>query len=116
METLEKYKDCKKEDVIRKVPEDLWCDWLAQASDEVSAVVLALTLLIACLIGFSMKKTVADPINAIAKTAMTYVQDKKNGIDSSGHFSSLGIHTGDELENLTNVMADMEQELIEHED
>ncbi len=47
---------------------------------------------------------------------LTYVQDKKNGIDSSGHFSSLGIHTGDELENLTNVMADMEQELIEHED
>ena len=34
METIEKYTDCKKEDVIRKVPEDLWCDWLAQASDE----------------------------------------------------------------------------------
>ncbi len=34
METIEKYKDCKKEDVIRKVPKDLWCDWLAQAPDE----------------------------------------------------------------------------------
>ncbi|MCR4682356.1 MAG: DUF4116 domain-containing protein [Clostridiales bacterium] len=34
METAEKYKDCKKEDVIRKVPEELWCDWLAQASDD----------------------------------------------------------------------------------
>ena len=34
METIEKYTDCKKEDVIRKVPEDFWCDWLAQASDE----------------------------------------------------------------------------------
>lgn len=34
METIEKYKDCKKEDVIRKIPEDLWCDWLAQASEE----------------------------------------------------------------------------------
>ena len=33
METIEKYTDCKKEDVIRKVPEDLWCDWLAQAPD-----------------------------------------------------------------------------------
>ena len=33
METIEKYIDCKKEDVIRKVPEDLWCDWLAQAPD-----------------------------------------------------------------------------------
>ena len=34
METIEKYADCKKEDVIRKVPEDLWCDWLGQASEE----------------------------------------------------------------------------------
>jgi len=34
METIEKYTDCKKEDVISKVPEDRWCDWLAQASDE----------------------------------------------------------------------------------
>ena len=34
METIEKYTDCKKEDVIRKVPEELWCDWLAQTSDE----------------------------------------------------------------------------------
>ena len=34
METIEKYTDCKKEEVIRKVPEDLWCDWLAQASDD----------------------------------------------------------------------------------
>ena len=34
METIEKYTDCKKEDVIRKVPEDLWCVWLAQAPDE----------------------------------------------------------------------------------
>lgn len=33
METIEKYTDCKKEDVIRKVPEDLWCDWLTQAPD-----------------------------------------------------------------------------------
>ena len=31
---IEKYTGCKKEDVIRKVPEDLWCDWLAQAPDE----------------------------------------------------------------------------------
>ena len=34
MEMIEKYKDCKKEEVVRKVPKDLWCDWLAQASGE----------------------------------------------------------------------------------
>ena len=83
---------------------------------KVGAVVLALTLLIAFAVGMRMKKTVADPINAIANTAMTYVQDRKNGVDRTDHFSSLGIRTGDELENLTDVMADMEGELIEHED
>jgi len=34
METIEKYIDCKKEDVIRKVPDDLWCGWLERASAE----------------------------------------------------------------------------------
>ena len=83
---------------------------------KVSAVVLALTLLIDFLIAMRMKKTVADPINAIANTAMAYVQDRKNGVDQRDHFSSLGIRTGDELENLTDVMADMEEELNKHED
>ena len=34
METTDNYMKYTKEDVIRKVPEDLWCDWLAQASEE----------------------------------------------------------------------------------
>ncbi|MBR6198768.1 MAG: DUF4116 domain-containing protein [Spirochaetales bacterium] len=34
METIEKYRDCKKEEVIRKVPDNLWYDWLEQASEE----------------------------------------------------------------------------------
>ena len=82
----------------------------------VSIVVLALTLLIASVVGWHMKKTVAGPVNAIAETATVYVQDRKNGVARSDHFSSIGIHTGDELENLTSVMADMEQNLAEHED
>lgn len=89
---------------------------IVQYAVQVSAVVLALTLLIAFLVGMRMKKTLADPINAIANTAMTYVQDKKNGVDRTDHFSSLKIQTGDELENLANVMADMERELDEQED
>lgn len=34
METAEKFFDCKKEDVMRKVPDHFWCDWLEHASDE----------------------------------------------------------------------------------
>ena len=89
---------------------------IVQYALKVSAAVLTLTLMIALFVGNLMKKMVADPINAIARTAMTYVQDRKNGVARSDHFSSLGIRTGDELENLTNVMADMEHELIEHEE
>ncbi len=89
---------------------------IVQYALKVSAVVLALTLLIAVFVGLRMKKTVADPINAIADMAKTYVQDRRSGVDRADHFASLDVRTGDELENLTNVMADMEQELIEHED
>ena len=34
METIEKYIDCKKEDVLRKIPEHLWCGWLERAPEE----------------------------------------------------------------------------------
>ncbi len=34
METSEKFIDCKREDVIREVPDRFWCDWLEHASDE----------------------------------------------------------------------------------
>lgn len=82
---------------------------------KVSAVVLGITLIVSVFVGLRMKKTVADPINTIADTAAAYVQDRKNGIYKTDHFSSLGMPTGDELENLTDVMGDMEKELIEHE-
>lgn len=89
---------------------------IQQYAIRVSTVVLALTVLIACFIGFSMKKNVATPINAIAGAAAAYTLDRKNGVTRSGHFSSLNIRTGDELENLSDTMDGMEKELIRHED
>ncbi len=82
----------------------------------VGGVVLALTLLFAFIAGKHMKRTVADPVNAIADAAAAYVRDKKNGLARSDHFSSIGIQTGDELENLTEIMAGMEQDLSEYEE
>ena len=73
------------------------------------------TALIAYLVSRRMKKTVVQPIDAIAKAAATYAQDKRSGSDCQDHFSSLNIHTGDELQNLSQVMADMEKNLSEHE-
>ena len=74
------------------------------------------TALIACLASRRMTKSVVRPIDAIANAAVTYVQDKRGGNACQDHFSILDIHTGDELEHLSRVMADMERDLTEHEE
>ena len=74
------------------------------------------TALIAWLVSRRMKKTVVQPIDAIANAAVTYVRDKRSGNARQDHFSGLNIHTGDELQNLSHVMADMERDLSEHEE
>ena len=76
---------------------------------------LAATTLIAWLIARHMKRTVATPINEIAAAAAAYAEDKRDGTEKS-HFADLGIKTGDEIENLAAVMADMERELAQHEE
>ena len=80
--------------------------------------VIAMALLIP-LIGFlvsrRMKQTVVEPINAIAKAAQKYVEDKRAGINAANHFAGLDIHTGNEVENLSLVMADMERDMAEIE-
>ena len=63
-----------------------------------------------------MKKTIVKPVNEIAGAAEQYVRDRQEGKNNTDHFSALGIRTGDELENLCFVMADMEQNLTDYED
>ncbi|MBO4926228.1 MAG: serine/threonine-protein phosphatase [Clostridia bacterium] len=88
---------------------------LTQYALQIGVALLAATVLIAWLMARRMKKSVAEPIDAIAGAAVAYVQDRQSGADNSDHFSSLGIHTGDELENLSRIMAGMEKSLAEHE-
>ena len=88
---------------------------LTQYALQIGVALLAATVLIAWLMARRMKRSVAEPIDAIAGAAVAYVQDKQSGADNSDHFSSLGIHTGDELENLSRIMAGMEKSLAEHE-
>lgn len=72
------------------------------------------TILMAYLFSRRMRKTLVRPINAIADAAESYVDDKRSGKINSEHFANLNIHTGDEVENLSLVMADMERELTEY--
>ena len=81
----------------------------------VSIFNLIVTFLMVLLIRKRIKNMIAKPIDAIANAAVAYVQAKKEGTEENA-FSKLEIHTGDELENLSHVMADMEKDLARHED
>ncbi|HAE15269.1 MAG TPA: hypothetical protein DCG51_01850 [Erysipelotrichaceae bacterium] len=78
--------------------------------------VLVIMNLFAYLMTQHMKKTVTEPIDAISKAAKDYAKDKREGNDIDDHFSSLNIKTGDEIENLSLVMSDMERDLTEYEE
>ncbi len=78
--------------------------------------ILVTMLLFGYLLTRRIKKTLVKPINDMASAAADYVTDRIKGNENDDHFSSLDIHTGDEIENLSLIMADMEKELIEYED
>jgi len=83
---------------------------------KVSLPLLAATAILAWIISRRMNRKVARPINAIANAAQRYAQDRRAESGVTDHFSSLNIHTGDELENLSVTMAEMEQQLTQHEE
>ena len=81
-----------------------------------TAAMVAATALLAYFMTRRMKRTVILPINAIAGAAERYARDKLDNADVSDHFKSLEIRTGDEIENLSLVMGDMESELADFEE
>ncbi len=83
---------------------------------KVGLPLLAATALLAWIVSRRMNRQVARPINAIASAAQRYAQDRRAGSGVTDHFSALNIHTGDELENLSVTMAEMEQQLTQHEE
>ena len=87
---------------------------MADYTLKVTAGILIVTLVTAWFSGRYIKKSVAGPIDRIADAAETYVKTKEAGTESLC-FSDLKIQTGDELENLSHVMADMEKGLADHE-
>ena len=63
-----------------------------------------------------MKKRMVVPINSITQAAQDYILDKCAGISGNNHFAALQIKTGDELENLSVIMAEMEKSLADYEE
>lgn len=77
---------------------------------------LVLVNIVAFAMAKHMKKKLVRPINEIAEAAEKYVADRRSGDKDTEHFSGLNIHTGDELENLSLTMADMEHDLKDYEE
>ena len=72
---------------------------------------IAVTAFMGFIITRLMERATVKPINAIAKAAESYVEDRRSGNTRMEHFSTLHIRTGDEVEHLNLVMAQMEKDL-----
>ena len=86
---------------------------IARYAFQITLALLVAAIVISLLIMKRIGRTVVGPINMIASAAERYAKDKK-AEHSSSVFSSLNINTGDELENLSRVMADMEKDISEY--
>ena len=83
---------------------------------QIGLALVAATALIAWLTTRRIKSSVVGPVDTISEAAAAYARDKREGASVTNHFSTLGIHTGDELENLALTMAEMEKSLTDHEE
>lgn len=81
-----------------------------------AVVVIGVTYILGRRLNRRLKRTLVDPLQNIGNAAVAYVRDKNNGVTDAEHFSSLNIHTGDEIEHLSIIMSDMEQSIKAHED
>ena len=75
------------------------------------AAILLITILLALFMGRQMRRTVVEPIDRIAEAASHYIDDRRNEELGTSHFSRLNIATGDEIENLSLLLADMERDM-----
>jgi len=82
---------------------------------KVTLSILALTVLMCSFLTRRVRNIIVKPIDQIAEATKAYIDDKKKGIENTNRFASLNIASSDELRNLSKVMADMEQNLIEYE-
>ena len=82
------------------------------------AIALALVLLaISRFLNGELVKSIVEPINKIADAAQSYIRDRNAGLTVTDHFDDLtGIKTGDEIEHLIMIMADMEHNIAAYDD
>ena len=102
--------------VLADVKIDKFVDKIVSYALRIVLVFPVLTALIAWLLTRRINKAIVHPINKIADAAAGYAADKREGKAVTDRFSNLNIKTGDELEKLSVIMADMERSLSQYEE
>ena len=74
-------------------------------------VLIAVTFLLGFIMVFHFRKNLVLPIRQLTDAAYAYAEHRGDGQKSPTYFRDLQIRTGDELEGLSLVMADMEREM-----
>lgn len=74
-------------------------------------LLLTATFMIAGVINKRIKRLVIEPLQQLTEAANNYSRDRKDDRFSANHFDKLDIRTGDELENLSLTMKDMESDI-----
>ncbi len=77
-----------------------------------AVVMILVSVLAVAVINFLMKRTIIRPIDSLSGAAASFVKDKQEGREEGvSEISKLDIHTGDELENLSNSIKQMEKDI-----
>ena len=79
-------------------------------------VLMLVVLLIVAAVRLIMGRRIIKPVRRISGAAEKYVKNKKEGKTDISCFKTLEIRTGDELEELGRVMADMETDIDAYEE
>ena len=81
-----------------------------------AAVLTIVIVIVILVIRMVMQRRLVKPIREVSSAAEQYAISRADSGVEKNFFSRLNIQTGDELEELSQVMADMEQEIAVYED
>ncbi len=77
-------------------------------------LMIPVMILLTLLVVRRQKRVVVRPIRQLTRVAEEYIRSKVSGVEEGKHFSDLRIRTGDEIEELSLIMADMETDIRDY--
>ena len=79
-------------------------------------ILMVVIIIVVILARFLMRKRIVIPVRKIGEAAQDYVLHRKEGKTDEVSFHQLDIKTGDELEDLSHVLCDMETDIAAYEE